>query len=197
MVKIDFLQRTVQLWPDEYEGQIIIKNSSVSFKNSRGTPNSVTLPSDWFEGPVSTSHRPIPNSPPIQTAASSGGDAAQEAPIEQKLNLPDWSHVEKLKTEIKQLETIQKIQIKDLTETMREKFNSLKKVASESDGIQKLEKRVVFIEHYFGLQPDEHLQYGRNQYETNQQKVKSNQKQNTMNNQNQNQKYSLNLGLLK
>ncbi len=137
MVKIDFLQRTVQLWPDEYEGQIIITNSSISFKNSRGAPNRITFPSDWLEGQASTSCQPIQNSPPIGTAASSGIDAAQEAPSEQKMDLPDWSHVEKLKSEIKHLEQIQKTQINELTENMREKFNSLKKAASESNGIQK------------------------------------------------------------
>ena len=47
MVKIDFSKKTIQLWPGEYQGQIQISLSSLSFTTPQGSSNFITLPREW------------------------------------------------------------------------------------------------------------------------------------------------------
>jgi len=38
MIKIDFAEKTVQLWPNEYQEVITVSVTSLSFRNAQGVP---------------------------------------------------------------------------------------------------------------------------------------------------------------
>ena len=47
MMKIDFAKKTIQFWPGEYQGQIQISLSSLSFTTLQGSSNFNSLPREW------------------------------------------------------------------------------------------------------------------------------------------------------
>jgi len=74
MVKIDFTKKTIQLWPEEFQGQVQISSNGISYTNSRGSTNTIFLPTEWFsfQNSSSSSTNVPPSSISVPTLSTQG-----------------------------------------------------------------------------------------------------------------------------
>lgn len=170
MVKIDFMKKTIQLWPEEYQGEVKISSMSLSYTNFKGGANIITFPKEWISDPNITSQEISLSSsttaPPEPLHDDLGTDTRLKQ-TEKTQNLHDpsakqefptlkpiWNSIEELQKRIYELKTFQ-VENNTLSESLTNHKEDFQKkmgfikgfVEQFQDFVNKLERRILRVEH--------------------------------------------------